>query len=128
MNLLLSEQVKSFENLYFYEYYKIRKSFGTAFIIIGVFYAIYYLLAFDYLLFVNNLVGAHLPVVRMLILLIIFIYLGFKINSLKKTNIENGMISKHKITFGWTIILIFSFIHLLVTSSLKQLCVKSIIY
>lgn len=92
---------ESMENLYAYEYFSLKKTFSQVFMMIGVGYFLIILLA--YLAF-----DAHVSIlvnfgifIEILILLVIFLYLGLKITLLRKSSYENGFLSELQTPLGW---------------------------
>lgn len=97
---------ESIENLYHFEYYKFRKSFGLAFLVIGILHAIIYIFDYynNYISRENNTYYNVLVLINLILILIICLFLGYIVKTLKKTRIENGKLIKSKTLIGILII------------------------
>lgn len=100
---------ESIENLTYFEYYKFKKSFGLAFLIIGLLDSIaYILISFSFLTHFSE-PSSYNPFFNpfLIFILVFFIlqfiicgYLIIIITSSKKTQIKNGVLTKAKTTIG----------------------------
>ena len=118
---------ESMKNLYTFEYFSFKKTFSNAFIMLGIGYFLITLLVYlsfnaKVSIFANSFIF-----IELLIYLVIFLYLGLKITSLRKSSYENGSLFKLKTPLGWLLALIGVFFMLIEDIILQATLITSFI-
>lgn len=102
---------ESIENLFYFEYYKFKRSFGFAYLIIGSLVAIVDILFFYNYTVQNDTNADRIPsllvgYLSLITLLAICLFLVFVVRSVNKTQIINGVLVKSRTLIGILIIII----------------------
>ena len=106
-----NQQVLRELNENYFDYYKFKRSFGLAFLLIGLTYLLFYTLVLA-TSFVNNLIEimtSFLTIFWYFLFIVISLYLAIIIKSLTKAQRENGELTKSKVTFGILLVILIVF-------------------
>ena len=96
---------KSMANLNYFEFYKFRKTFGLAILLIGILDVIFYVLVYYFWPFRIHMAGFNLITIRFILLLIIFLPLLVMLATIETTKLKNGNLVKFKSKIGFSLII-----------------------